>query len=302
MELKEINAIDTMCRCFYCLPADGLKELFDVYEFKVMAITTFGGVLKRIGAGPGEEWKALGVMSKGSVEEMVKEMDEIGVEYVLMDQMTAWSRREHRLWGDYSLEIMADIIEKSKGRIIGGAGYNPFRIKESLDQIERAVKDYGFKYVWAHPITFGCAPNDKKMYPLYVKCIELGIPCTFQVGQSAEPLPSEPGHPMYADEVALDFPQLTMVLTHTGWPWIDEWMSMVWKHPSVYGNIGAYFPSGLDSSLVRFMDSVRGQDKVLWATNGFGLTRSKKEFLELPIKDETKRKVLRENALKVFKL
>jgi len=50
------------------------------------------------------------------------------------------------------------------------------------------------------------------------------------------------------------------------------------------------------------MDSVRGQDKVLWATNGFGMTRCKKEFLELPVKDETKRKVLRENALKVFKL
>ena len=92
-----------------------------------------------------------------------------------------------------------------------------------------------------------------------------------------------------------------MILTHTGWPWIDEWMSMVWKHPNVYGNIGAYFPSALDPALVRFMDT-RGQDKVLWATNGFGMTRCKKEFLELPIRDETKKKVLRENALKVFKL
>ena len=302
MELKEIKAIDTMCRVFYCLPPEKVKELFDVYEFKVMAITTFGGVLKRIGAKPGEEWKVLGAMSKGSVEEMIKEMDEIGVEYVLMDQMIAWSRRDLRLWGGYTTETIGELIEKSKGRVIGGAGYNPFQIKESLDDIERAVKDFGFKYVWAHPITFGCTPNDKKMYPLYIKCIELGIPCAFQVGQSAEPLPSEPGHPMYADEVALDFPQLTIILTHTGWPWIDEWMSMVWKHPNVYGNIGAYFPSALDPALVRFMDGARGQDKVLWATNGFGMTRCKKEFLELPIKDETKRKVLWENALKVFKL
>ena len=302
MELKEIQAIDTMARPYYCLPVEKTKELFEVYEFRVMAITTFGGVLKKIGAKPGEEWKVLSGMTKGSVEEMIKEMDDIGVEYIFMDQMVAWSRREHRLWGNYSLETMAEIFEKSKGRVKGGAGYNPFRIKESLEEIERAVNNYGFKYVWAHPITFGLAPNDKKMYPLYVKCIELGIPCCFQVGQSAEPLPSEVGHPMYADEVALDFPQLTMVLTHTGWPWIDEWMSMVWKHPNVYGNIGAYFPSALETSLVRFMDSVRGQDKVLWATNGFGLTRCKKEFLELPIKDETKRKVLRENALKVFNL
>ena len=167
MELKGIKAIDSMCRCFYCLPAEKTKELFDVYEFKVMAITTFGGVLKRIGAGPGEEWNALAVMAKGSVEEMIKEMDEIDVEYVFMDQMVAWSRREHKLWGNYSVETMAEMIKESKGRVIGGAGYNPFRIKESLEEIERAVKDYGFKYVWAHPITFGCTPNDKKMYPLY---------------------------------------------------------------------------------------------------------------------------------------
>ena len=76
---------------------------------------------------------------------------------------------------------------------------------------------------------------------------------------------------------------------------------MVWKHPNVYGNIGAYYPSSLDPSLVRFFDG-RGRDKVMWASNGFGLTRCKKEFLELPISDETKRKVLRENAIKVFKL
>ncbi|MEW6033314.1 MAG: amidohydrolase family protein [Chloroflexota bacterium] len=302
MELGEIKAIDSMCRPFYCLPPEKTKELFHFYEFQVMAVSTFGGVLKRIGAGPGEEWKVLAAMGKGSVQEMLKEMDAIGVEYVFMDQMIGWSRREHRLWGNYTIETLAEISRETKGRVVGGAGYNPFRIKESLEAVERAVKDYGFKYVWAHPITFGLRPNDKQMYPLYAKCIELGIPCCYQSGQSAEPLPSEPGRPMYADEVALDFPELTLVLTHTGWPWVEEWMSMVWKHPNVYGNIGAYYPSSLDPAQVRFMDSVRGQDKVLWASNGFGLTRCKKEFLELPIKDETKRKVLRENALKVFKL
>lgn len=300
--MEGIKAIDTMCRPTYCLRPEEIKELFEFYEFKIMATTTFGGVLKKIGAGPGEEWKVLGVMSKGSVEAMVKEMDEAEIEYVFLDQLIGWSRREHKLWGNFSIEKIAELIETSKGKVIGGAGYNPFEIKGSLEDIERAVKEYGFKYVWAHPISFGLAANDKKMYPLYVKCVELGIPCCIQVGQSAEPLPSEPGHPMYGDEVVLDLPELTLVLTHTGWPWIEEWMSMLWKHPNVYGNIGAYMPSSLDLSLVRFMDGVRGQDKVMWASNSFGLTRCKKEFLELPIKDETKRKVLRENALKVFNL
>jgi len=279
-----------------------IKDFFNYYEYQVMAITTFGGVLKRLGLKAGEEWKVLGSMGKSSEGEMIAEMDEIGVEYVFMDQMMMWSRRHSCLLGEITIETIADIIKESGGkRVIGGAGYNPFRIKESLDVIERAVKDFGFKYIWAHPMTFGLPYNDKKMYPLYIKAIELGIPITMQSGHSAEPLTSEPGRPMYADEAALDFPEATFVLTHTGWPWIDEWMSMVWKHPNVYGNIGAYYPSSLDPALVRFMDG-RGRDKVLWATNGFGLTRCKKEFLELPIRDDNKRKILRENAFKVFDL
>jgi predicted TIM-barrel fold metal-dependent hydrolase len=300
MELNDILAIDTMCRPIYCRP-ELAKSFFDHYEFKVMARGTFAGVMLRMGLKEGEEWKVFAGSGKASVKEMVAEMDELGVEYVFMDQMVMWSRRESSLVGHIPIETITEIVEESNGRVIGGAGYNPFRIKESLEEIERAVKDFGFKYVWFHPITFGLAPNDKKCYPLYAKCLELEIPVCYQSGHSAEPLPSEPGHPMYADEVALDFPELRLVLTHTGWPWVDEWISMLWRHPNVYGNIGAYYPRDLDPGQVRFMDG-RGRGKVLWATNGFGFTRCKKEFLELPISDDTQRKVLRENAMKVFKL
>lgn len=299
--MKELQAIDTMCRPFYCDP--DISKLFPAhYEWKIAATAVLGNLMKKLGLQSGEEWKIMASMGKTSVEEMVAEMDEIGVEYVFMDQMKFWSRREATLVGDVGIETLAEIIEKSNGRVIGGAGYNPFRIRESLQEIERAVREYGFKYVWFHPISFGLAPNDRKCYPLYAKCLDLGIPVCYQCGHSAEPLPSEPGHPMYADEVAMDFPESTLVLTHTGWPWIDEWMSMIWRHPNVYGNIGAYYPSALDPSLIRFMDSSRGRDKIFWATNGYGLTRCKKEFLELSISNETKRKVLRDNAIIAFKL
>jgi len=106
---------------------------------------------------------------------------------------------------------------------------------------------------------------------------------------------------MRADEIAIHFPNLKIVLTHTGFPWITEWISMLWRHPNVYGNIGAYMPSALDPRLVAFLDRA-GRSKVMWATNGLGLTRIKREFLELSIRDETKKAVLRDNAVKVFKL
>lgn len=300
MESKDIMAIDTMCRAFYCEP-ELAKPMFEIYEVKQMVQGTFAGVAKRLGLKPGEEWKVLGMMGPGSVEGVVKEMDEVGVQYIFLECAKCWSRHDHTNWVNWSVETIKGMVDKAKGRIIGGGSYDPFRIKESLDEIDAANEAYGCKYVFAHPISYGIRPDDKKMYPLYTKCLQLGIPVEFQVGHSAEALPSEPGHPMYADEVAMDFPGLKIVLTHTGFPWIPEWISMLWRHNNVYGNIGAYYPSDLHPDIIQFMNG-RGQNKIMWATNGFGLTRCKKEFLELPLKDEVKRKILRENALKVYNL
>jgi predicted TIM-barrel fold metal-dependent hydrolase len=76
---------------------------------------------------------------------------------------------------------------------------------------------------------------------------------------------------------------------------------MASKHRNVYIDISAHLPRYLDPSLVQFMDT-RGQDKVLFGTNSFGLKRCKQQFLELKIKDDTKRKILRDNAARIFKL
>jgi predicted TIM-barrel fold metal-dependent hydrolase len=298
--MVDIDAVDAMNRPFYVRP-ELAKKLFEVPEARTMAETTFKGVAERHGFGPGEEWRVMDVLGPGSVPGMLNEMEEVGVEYVFMDQVTQWSRREQRLQQLISVDELAKLVEESEGRIIPGVGYNPHRIQESLDQIEYAVEELGFKYVWFQPMTFGIRASNKKCYPLYSKAAELDVPVCFQSGQSAEPLPSEPGHPMYADEIAMDFPQVTILLTHGGWPWTEEWCSMLWRHPNVYGNIGAYYPDFWSDRMIEFVDG-RLRDKTLWATNGLGLERCKRQFLELDLEDETKRRVLRENALDVFEI
>jgi predicted TIM-barrel fold metal-dependent hydrolase len=297
--MTEIMAIDTMNRPTFADPSLA-KEKFETFEYKTMAQTTFGGLKERLDIQSEDEyWKVLSLNGHDSVEAGVQTMDEVGVEKVFMDQAMLWSRREKRLITTASISLLEKMAEESNGRIVPGVGYNPHRIQESLDRIDQAASK-GFKYVWFHPMSFGMRPSDRRCYPLYSKCLELDLPVCFQTGQSAEPLPSEPGHPMYADEVAMDFPNLTIVLTHTGWPWTEEWCSMLWRHPKVYGNIGAYYPSFLPDEQVEFIDSGRLRDKVFWATNGLDIKRCKQEFLDLPIGDDTRRKVLRENALEVF--
>ena len=293
--MEDIKAVDIMN-----FPGNaGFEEyLFKWDEFKAMALSTFksqfGGRVPTE-----EELRKSGFMSGyDSPESLVKAMDEAGYEYVVISGVKMWSYySHHQLIMDYDIDVINDMVQRGKGRIIGGASYNPFRIDDSLRDIEKSVREYGFKYVFFHPITFGLAPNDKKCYPLYAKCVELGIPVGMQVGHSAEPLPSEVGHPMYVDEVAIDFPTLKINLSHTGYPWVDEWCSMIFRHANVYGDISAYNPAHLNPATVQFMDGGRGRKKVMFGSNGYGLKLTKDQFLSLQIKDETKKRVLRDNAL-----
>jgi len=236
-----------------------------------------------------------------SPEQFVSEMDEAGFEKVFVAAVKMGSYRGRWLANDFSNKEVYEMIKKYPDRLIGLAGYDQMNIMQSLREIEIAVKEYGFKGVYAHTLGWDIPPDDRKMYPCYVKCVELGIPFSMQLGHSLELMPSEVGRPIYLDKVALDFPELIFIGSHTGWPWCEEMIAMASKHPNVYIDISAHLPRYLEPSLIQFMDT-RGQNKVLFGTNAFGLRRCKEQFLELKLKDETKRKVLRENALRVFKL
>jgi uncharacterized protein len=236
------------------------------------------------------------------IDGALAELDRTGCEAAVLACLKMWSyRSHHRLIMDMPEEVVAEAVQKGGGRFIGTAGYNPFRIDDSLSRIETFVRDHGFRYVYFHPMTFGIAPNDRRCYPLYAKCVELGIPVGLQVGHSAEPLPSDVGHPMLVDDVAIDFPDLKINLSHTGWPWTGEYISMLWRHPNVYGDISAYFPKSLDPELVRAMDR-QIRHKVMIGSNGLDLKRCVEELNELPLRDASKERILRQNAIEFLGL
>ena len=237
-----------------------------------------------------------------NIDGALAELDRTGCDAAVLACVKMWSyRSHHRLIMDMPEEVVAEAVQKGGGRFIGGAGYNPFRIDDSLRRIETFVRDHGFRYVYFHPMTFGLAPNDRRCYPLYAKCAELGIPVGLQVGHSAEPLPSNVGRPMLVDDVAIDFPDLKINLSHTGWPWTGEFISMLWRHPNVYGDISAYFPKSLDPELVRAMDR-QIRHKVMIGSNGLDLKRCVEELNELPLRDASKERILRQNAIEFLGL
>ncbi len=106
--------------------------------------------------------------------------------------------------------------------------------------------------------------HDRKMYPLFAKCVDLDIPVSMQVGHLLEAMPSEHGRPILLDQIASDFPELKIVGAHTGWPWVEELISACYKWDNIYFGIDAWMPKYLKPEIVHYIGSRMGQDRCLW--------------------------------------
>jgi uncharacterized protein len=237
-----------------------------------------------------------------SIDDMVATMDEANVERVMITQTKMWSYRNKWMYMDTKLEEVTQYLEHSPDRFCGLAGYDPFRISESLAEIERAVTEHGFKGVYVHIYGFDIHFDDAKMYPLYAKCVELDVPVSLQVGHVLEGMPSACGRPIHLDKVACDFPTLKIIGAHTGWPWAEELISLCYKWENVWFGIDAWMPKYLSKEIVHFMDSRMGRDRVLWGSNGLSWAKSLAQLYDMGLKDETIEKVTRTNAMELFRL
>jgi predicted TIM-barrel fold metal-dependent hydrolase len=243
-----------------------------------------------------------GLPSFDSIDAMVRKMDDANVERVFITQTKMWSHWNRWMYMDTTLEEVAQYTRAYPDRFIGLAGYNPFRIKESVREIEVAVREHGFKGVYVHIYGFDIPLHDPKMYPLYAKCVELDIPVSMQVGHVLEAMPSEHARPMYLDRIACDFPDLRMIGAHTGWPWVEELISVCYKWENIWLGIDAWMPKYLKPEVIQFIGSRMGQDRCLWGTNGLPWQESLDQVEQLGLKPEAKRKLLRDNAVALFRL
>ncbi len=247
--------------------------------------------------------KAIGGLPRyDSMEQMIGLMDDAGVEKVCITQCKMWSYRNKWMYMDTSLQEVLQYTEKYPDRFVGLAGYNPFRIKESLEEVELAVKHYNFKGVYIHIYGFDIPLHDRKMYPLYAKCEELGVPVSAQVGHVLEAMPSEMGRPIYLDQIACDFPRLKILGAHTGWPWVEELISVCYKWENVWFGIDAWNPKYLSPTVLQFVNSRMGKDRCVWGTNGLPWKENLDQVDQLGLKPEVKQKLLYDNAAELFNI
>lgn len=195
------------------------------------------------------------------VEVTLGAMEAGGVDVGLI---SAWYGPEGPL---ISNDEVAGFVARAPDRLAGVASVDLRRPVEAVQELRRCVDVFGFKALRIVPWLWGLPPNDRRYYPLYVACVELGIPFCTQVGHTGPLRRSETGRPIpYLDDVALDFPDLTIVAGHIGYPWTDEMIALARKYPNVYIDTSAYTAKRYPSSLVEYMRG-GGRNKVMFGTN-----------------------------------
>ena len=241
-----------------------------------------------------------------TIPDYIRKMDQAGIERSLLIAVRAGDIRVPESF-EIPYERVYDVCRQNPDRFSGLAGVDPFRGMEGLNDLETAVKEYGFVGAHLYPHWCELPPNHRKYYPYYAKCCELGIPIMMQVGHNLiysknRRLPSV-GKPIYLDQVAIDFPELKLIGIHIGIPWTEEMISMCWKHENVYTAGDAYAPKYWPEAFIHYANSY-GKHKVMFGTDWpvIDPIRAVDEFNNLNFKDSSKELVLRENAMRVFNL
>lgn len=278
----EFGAIDYWCNVF---TPEGLKRLYvEPPEF----------------AWPAKQWGISKRLEGRSIDEFVAMMDQTGFARVGIPAGKVYNWRERHLIWNLSADDIAPIVDRHPDRFFGLYGINPFLRMDGVRELESAVRDHNVIGAVMHPHGFGLPPFAAEWFPYYAKCAELDIPVFSLVGHAAEEMPSEPGRPLHLEHVALYFPELRIVGV-SGWPWVEEMISMAWKFPNVYYGTSQYAPRHWARELKAFARR-RGVGKVLFGT-GFPVldhAEALAQIDELELSDAARQALLEETAKSVF--
>ncbi len=189
--------------------------------------------------------------------------------------------------------------------LIPFASIDPHKGRAGVREARRLVEEYGVRGFKFHPSIQAFAPNDRLAYPLYEAIEELGVPALFHTGQTGigAGVPGGGGirlkysNPMLVDDVAVDFPQLRIILAHPSFPWQDEALAVATHKPYVYIDLSGWSPKYFPPQLVRYANTLL-KDKVLFGSDYPVITPDRwlADFDRLEIKPEVRPKILKDNA------
>lgn len=223
------------------------------------------------------------------VEAMVEDMEKYKIEKMLLLPTV----------GSYiTNEMTASAVKKFPENFIGIGDVDPRIGRKAVEEAERCAKDLNFKGIKFILSPLGIYANDKLLYPIYEKMTEHRMVIIFHGGQEHhQPSKLKYSDPIFMDDVAVDFPDLKILIAHTAWPWEEVAIAAAQRNKNVYIDISGWMPRYLPKAAVTQMNTVLA-NKFLFGSDYpvYSMERVLREFNELPLKDEVKQKILCDNA------
>jgi uncharacterized protein len=208
-------------------------------------------------------------------------------------------------------EEVAAVAAANPDVLIPFASVDPARGRAGVEEAQRLIADHGVRGFKFHPNIQGFFPNDRMAYPLYEVIAEAGLPALFHTGHSGigSGLPGGGGirlkysQPIHIDDVAVDFPELTIVLAHPSFPWTDEAISMAMHKPQVFIDLSGWSPRYFPPQLVQYANTVLKR-QVLFGSDYPMITPDRwlADFEQAGFRDEVRPLVLKENAVRLLGL
>lgn len=248
------------------------------------------------------------------LETYIERMDQAGVELALLAANGGEGPPRWRV----PVELVEAVIDRHPDRFNGLLGVNPLGGAEAAQELEEAVTGRGFVGACFYPHWFSMPPNDPRLEPFYEKCVELDIPFMSQGCASFYSyLPAWVNRPLLWEEPLMRHPELRVVLFHGGWPWVEEAVMMTRRFPNCYLMPSVLHPASnwvneWDPTMVfpcwgpTLTDYARtvGAGKLIYGSN-FPVTdpvAQIRELRSLSLGGDAEARILRQNALRVFRL
>ncbi len=268
---------------------------------------------------------------KYSAGDIVKAMDDHHIDMSVLLGNDSADAGDARPWADKSMikvavncddEEVAYYCEQYPDRLIGFTSVHPDRYQPHK-KLERAVKKFGMKGVKLYPHS-GFYPNDERLNLVFQKCVEFDIPIMVHTGIKAISWQSlKYNNPVNVDEIAINFPDLKIIMCHGGYPWVEEFMVVAYSNPNIWVDltfldyIEKIFKKGLAENTIKRLVDLIGTERLIWGSEG--------PFLDLPLfgshgpeyypisqdllvgrfdflSEQDKKNILGENAKKLLKI
>ena len=209
----------------------------------------------------------------------------------------------------YSNEDVAKLAAENDDILIPFASIDPHKGKMGVREVRRLVRDFGVRGFKFHPTMQGFFPNDRMSYPLYEAIEEEGAIALFHSGQTGVGSGMKGGmgmrlkysNPLHVDDVAVDFPDMKIILAHPSFPWTEEGLMVAQHKPNVYIDMSGWSPKYFPEIFVRYANSIL-KKKMLFGSDWPAITPDRwlADFEKLDMKEEVRPLILKENAMRLL--